>query len=382
MLVATESTKYTYPTLYGLASTGKVKEWRVWVELSESGMPQIVVEHGYQDGAKQKTAKVIKQGKNRGRSNETSAWQQAVSQAESTWKKKKDSNYRESIPTADDLALLPMLAHKYKDQGHKLSWPLFAQPKLNGVRCLAKKVDDKTVLYTSRKNKQFETFGHIDEELLASVPVGTILDGEIFNPNLTFQEIISRVKRVKGNRDDISNDPVKFYLYDVVNTKMPFYQRLMFLQRYIGERTFGDEKSFLVLTPTVVLEEESQFKPLHESWVAQGFEGSMLRNMMGKYTPDYRSYDLLKHKDFTDAEFVIVGAHEGEGKDEGTVIWECQADNGEVFSARPKGSWERRKDWWDNREAYFGKELTVRYQNLSDEGTPVFPVGLCLRDYE
>jgi hypothetical protein len=32
--------------------------------------------------------------------------------------------------------------------------------------------------------------------------------------------------------------------------------------------------------------------------------------------------------------------------------------------------------------AYVGKKLTVRYQELTDEGLPRFPVGVAFRDYE
>jgi DNA ligase-1 len=83
-----------------------------------------------------------------------------------------------------------------------------------------------------------------------------------------------------------------------------------------------------------------------------------------------------------DAEFEIVGCDEGSGKDEGKAIFVCKIKNGKTFSVRCKGADEVRQEQWKNRKAYIGKELTVRYQTLSDDGIPIFPVGIIVRDYE
>lgn len=53
-----------------------------------------------------------------------------------------------------------------------------------------------------------------------------------------------------------------------------------------------------------------------------------------------------------------------------------------VETGRPRGMWEQRKEWFDNGEAYVGKPLTVRYQELTQDGIPRFPVGIAVRDYE
>jgi DNA ligase-1 len=47
-----------------------------------------------------------------------------------------------------------------------------------------------------------------------------------------------------------------------------------------------------------------------------------------------------------------------------------------------KGSIENRIEMFKKAETYVGKEITVRYQELSEDGIPIFPVGLAIRDYE
>jgi DNA ligase-1 len=47
-----------------------------------------------------------------------------------------------------------------------------------------------------------------------------------------------------------------------------------------------------------------------------------------------------------------------------------------------KGTIESRKEMFKNVKSYYGKELTVQYQEISDEGIPRFPVGIAFRDYE
>jgi DNA ligase-1 len=37
---------------------------------------------------------------------------------------------------------------------------------------------------------------------------------------------------------------------------------------------------------------------------------------------------------------------------------------------------------FQNGSEYVGKKLTIRFQELTDEGLPRFPVGIAFRDYE
>ena len=87
-------------------------------------------------------------------------------------------------------------------------------------------------------------------------------------------------------------------------------------------------------------------------------------------------------KTFLDGEYRIVDYLEGTGNEAGCVIWGCETPDGQTFRVRPRGTQEDRKVLFQNGNDYIGKMLTVRYQELTDEGVPRFPVGIAIRDYE
>lgn len=366
-----EQKSYFFPILYHETETHKIIEWAISVQWIEH-IPTIVTVFGYNDGKKQTTMLKILHGKNIGRSNQTTPYEQALSEAKSKWEKKQLENYRQNVN--DTIQLLPMLAHKYVDHKHKIVWPAYGQSKLNGVRCLAFIENDK-VSYISRKGKAYETFSHWDNDLKNLFPSGTILDGEAFNPNLGFQEIIRRVKRVKTSRLNIEDDPLQYWIYDVVLPTVRYDERLEFLEK-------REDTNYIKIVPTYLLESEVQLKRYHQRNLIDGYEGTMIRSRHGMYKPDCRSYDLLKYKDFLDEEFEIIGGRSAQGRDEGTVVFECATSTGQSFNVRPKGTWDQRKDYFDNIEKYVGQMLTVRFQEKSEDGVPIFPVGLCIRDFE
>ena len=55
---------------------------------------------------------------------------------------------------------------------------------------------------------------------------------------------------------------------------------------------------------------------------------------------------------------------------------------GKEFSCRPRGTHESRAELFKHGKEYVGKMLTVRFQELTADGIPRFPVGIAIRDYE
>jgi DNA ligase-1 len=87
-------------------------------------------------------------------------------------------------------------------------------------------------------------------------------------------------------------------------------------------------------------------------------------------------------KTFLDDEYEISAFVEGTGNEAGCVIWECVTSDGQTFRVRPRGTQEERKALFQNGSSYVGQLLTVRYQELTDDGVPRFPVGIAIRNYE
>ena len=51
-----------------------------------------------------------------------------------------------------------------------------------------------------------------------------------------------------------------------------------------------------------------------------------------------------------------------------------------AFWVRPKGTRAERRQWLEQAPDYIGKQLTVTYQELSEDNKPRFPVGKRIRE--
>ena len=98
---------------------------------------------------------------------------------------------------------------------------------------------------------------------------------------------------------------------------------------------------------------------------------------------NYPPYNILKTGENTyEIQVAVAGFTEGEGSEKGLVIWICKTKDGKPFNVRPRGTHEERAELFKKAKNYVGQKLTVRYQELSDDGIPRFPVGITFRDYE
>ena len=101
------------PILYGMSRLSKVLQWQAKVEEHDNGMASIIIEAGYVGGKIQIKPKMIKKGKNIRKSNETTPFEQALSEIESKWTAKRFENYEPHMLDPDNYIprlMLPQLA--------------------------------------------------------------------------------------------------------------------------------------------------------------------------------------------------------------------------------------------------------------------------------
>jgi DNA ligase-1 len=393
----------SFPTLYGTASGGKIKTWSIRVDSREvDGVAAgvIVTSHGYVDGKMQVNERAVTAGKNIGKKNETTPLQQAISEAQADWKKKQDAGYKESMPSggggggaaaaaaaADtdeedeapvsaDGVPLPMLAHDFNKRGKDITFPCYAQRKLDGVRCVA--IAGKGLF--SRNGKPMSAHLTAIRAEIDALPAGTILDGELYADKeyLSFQEIVGLAKKAtlkKGDAEKMAH--MHLCVYDTIRDGTN-KDRKKWLEALFAANTFAH----LRLLPTAVCNSVDDAKYLHSQYVAEGYEGLILRNVKAPYKIGHRSKDLQKYKEFLDAEFPIVGFKQGDGVEKGCVIWTCRTAEGTEFDCRPRGTREERCALFRTGATYIGKPLSIRFQEWTDDKVPRFPVGLAIRDYE
>jgi ATP-dependent DNA ligase len=274
----------------------------------------------------------------------------------------------------------PMLAKDYKDFSGKIAFPAYVQPKLDGVRMTAgPRGPDGKVPVKSRGDKNASPGVHADlrRTLEARLPEGIVLDGEMYAHGLAFQELVHRYKK-----PDAKDAMLAFYVFDLFDANEPdmgFSERNRWLSEIVGP--MAQETPYIVLVPTKVVRSQAEFDAAHKEFVAQGYEGTMIRSRNGKYHMG-RTADLLKRKDFDTDEFAIVGAKPGKGAHLGAVVWDLATKTGARFHATMKAPLDVRRKMYEDRAKYIGKALTVQYQGTSRDGIPRFPVGLAVRDYE
>ncbi len=351
--------------LYGLDKNNGYKVWSIWTEGAE-----LYIMHG-KLGGKQQTKQENIQGKNTGRSNETTPAQQAILEATSRYNKQLDKDYRENKEELTELATLPMLASDYNKVGHRITYPCYGSAKLDGVRCLASKKEDGSVELKSRGGKMY-CIPHIQEQLSRNMNIGDMWDGELYLHGKCLEEIVSAVKKPNANTPRLN-----YILFDVVS-KYTYDYRLIELQR-MRKHVLDYDGSVSVL-PFCELTDEDHMKQLHAKYVAEGYEGIMLRNYNGAYESGKRSSDLQKYKTMMDSEFEIVDVVEDKNGGAVFVVQNTFADN--QFNV-VGGSHEQRKAWLADKNSMIGKNITVKYQTLyRDTKIPQFPVFVVTRDYE
>lgn len=236
------------------------------------------------------------------------------------------------IPTFDC-----MLAHPFESK-RITSWPVFVEPKLDGVRVLAF-VDlspTPTVRFYSRSGKEFMTFEHLKQPIIGAIQAlsegpatecgaSLVMDGEVVSGS--FNKTVGDVRRSSGQATD-----ARFIVFDLL-TREEFnavdakgrcmdagtYQqrrtRLLdtLLTTTVRELAAGGIRLPVSAVPSFKVGALEEVHGIYGTWRAIGLEGAIVKLPDAYYRRD-RDYGWMKLKAEESADVRIVGAFEGEGK--------------------------------------------------------------------
>jgi len=352
-------------TIYKRTSTGKVQQWAIQVEGNKFRTIS-----GKTDGKKTTSEWTECFGKNLGKSNETTDEEQANAEAIARFDKQLEKHYFRDIADVDEVKFVKaMLAHNYDDK-FKGSFPIYSQPKLDGMRCLVSKAG-----LFSRSGKHIHSSPHIFEAVksLFDKNPNLVLDGELYNHALRedFEELISLARKSKPKPEDLdaSSKMVQLHIYDAV-----IAGGFEIRQREVEQMVKEINDPMVIFVQTDLVGDQGRLDELYEEYMGEGFEGQMIRDLTGKYEGK-RSKFLLKRKEFKDEEFTVVSMNEGKGNYSGMIKSVTVTDGEHVFDSGIKGSQEFLKKLTESADEYIGTEVTIRYQNKSTYGIPRFPVA-------
>lgn len=347
----------TFPTLYKRDSKGKIREWRLEIEGDRYRSVA-----GLQDG-KQVTSEwrvAIPASQETGE-------QQAIFEVEAAYKKALDRDYFKSVVEVDTPRIFePMLAHVYK----KWNGPCWSQPKLDGIRCVAK----ETGLY-SREGKEFLSVPHIFEALrpLFEANPDLVIDGELYNHELKedFNSISSLVRKKKPTEEDLTKSAqlIQYHIYDQYS-ETSFEERFVEIERLV--ENLGDPR--LRVVRSTLCNSLEELDTIYGEYLADVYEGQMVRYMNVPYEKK-RSRSLLKRKEFITAEFKVKRIEEGQGNWAGhakRVV--CEREDGTEFAAGIRGNKEFTKQLLVGVPQY--NLVTLRFPSYTPDGIPRFGVAV------
>jgi DNA ligase-1 len=356
-----------FETIYKATKGGKTQEWTIEVV----GNKYRTIS-GQTDGKKIVNEWTIVYGKNEGKANGTTDNEQALKEAIAKRIKKLESGYFEDMKNIyTEQYFEPMLASKWEDSKDKITYPIFSQPKLDGIRCIVTKDG-----MFSRNGKPIISAPHIRESLseVFEVYPELILDGELYADKFAndFNKIVSLVKKTKPTDADLkeSKKNIQYWIYDLPNNSLNFGERCYTLDELFDTELESFEKH-CVLVETDTCNNEDEVMELYGEYVDKGFEGQMLR--LDKKYENKRSKALLKHKSFIDEEFTILDIVEGDGNRTGTAgYFVFENENGDRFKSNVKGTWQETAEMLKNKKKLIGKEATIKYFNRTPAGIPRF----------
>lgn len=365
------------PTLYKRGTKGEIREWRMELGVDEAtGTAGHRVVSGIQDGAMTESTWNLAEGKNLGKKNATTPLTQAEAEIENTYAIKLDGSYFAEVESVDQVKFTkPMLATDWeKRKGkHDTSEMLISQPKLDGIRCIAR-IDG---LWT-RTGKPIVSAPHIMEQLepLFHADPDLELDGELYNHLLKddFNTITSLVRKENLSDEDLSRsrELVQYHVYDLPSHPGTFEERSRALLYLVENMT-----PVVQYVPTTVIGPDANMYAILDrlfgEYLADGYEGQMIR-LDGVYE-NKRSNMLMKRKEFDTAEFPVCGMSEGSGNWAGciktfTVVLTDDTTNEATLRGKQA---DLRKLLL---EGVMPKWATVRFFGYTPDGKLRFPIAI------
>lgn len=285
----------------------------------------------------------------------------------------------------------PMLAVAVEDVS-KIKYPVLASPKLDGIRCVI--LDGKAL---SRSLKPIPN-AYIRNYLERLNING--MDGEIMIPGKNFNEIQSAVMSEEGEPN------FEYHVFDLVSPKLDIFEDHPFAYRYgfMSSEVKYTQSARVKSVKHKQINNVEELLAFESECVSSGYEGVMIRDPKGPYKfgrSTLKEGYLLKLKRFHDSEARIIGfterMHNGneaftdelghtkrsshKANKTGTNMlgaFKVVNYNGE-FEVGTGFTEAQRIEYWLKQKELDGKDIKFKYQELSKDGIPRFPVFLGFR---
>lgn len=263
-------------------------------------------------------------------------------------------------------------------------------PKLDGHRmmlgihaCLGKVADPRypadgePTLY-SRGGQKIDLPHILDEVYPVALAYGLLPDGELYHHGTLLQD----VKTLLKNKDQ----RLQWYVYDTISD-LPHYER----RKLLGRLAVLD--SVEVVESQGVLHEEHS-EQIHNRFMSEGYEGSIIRWSDEGYKDDGRPDYLTKLKDFIgeEEEFEIIELVLDKprvlpsGEELYCPSYICRNNDGSdtTFKVTVEGNMREKhgayQRYLEDKSNFEGKFLTMTYQQRSAANIPTIMTAIRVRE--
>ena len=256
------------------------------------------------------------------------------------------------------------------------------EPKLDGVRMLLMVIPsdfgDVTTICFSRNGKQFDNFGHIEEQVrsnwikmvrkagTSNLSMGFVLDGEVIGNS--FQELMRQARR----KENAQAEDSVFNVFDILpldafregHWNSQLEKRIKILE---DMRPVIDNMPNVELLPHIMVDLDTaagrdQLDRYAKDQVNLGFEGIMIKELQAPYICK-RSTDWMKWKPTITVDLEVVGIEEGTGRNLGRLgALVCHGiDDGKEITVNVGSGFSDgdRDDYWTNRNLVIGRTAEV-----------------------
>lgn len=271
-----------------------------------------------------------------------------------------------------------MLAHKY-DPKRITKWPVYVEPKLDGMRCIAK-VTKGGVEFVSRNGKAITSIPHLEKEVRAMLDQNfksydtLFVDGELTSGD-NFNISISALRK----KDAIAKEAI-FHIFDIL-TEEEFTGSSTATQsdRVLDLKGISEDFDSLQVVAYDMAYDDQQVWAMYHLQREKGMEGIIVKDPNGIYEPK-RSYAWMKIKDQNDADLRVVGVFEGQGKYVGQLGGLIVDHKGVEVRVGSGLSDADREELWHRQDELIGQIAEVQYHEVTPDGSLRHPRFVRFRD--
>ena len=387
-----------------------------WMARVNTAMEVIFFHHGRINSDfindKSKSSRIIEEGTNIGKSNETNSLEQCYKELESEYKNHIKKGYKEynsasglSIEyleaivdktNTDTLGFAkPMKCQKF--ELGKVKYPCIGQPKYNGVRATIsinyfKKdmFDDTPILILSKEGVEYK-LNHLNVQLhsilkyLESQGINNpVLDGEIYLPNTP----VTTIGGAARNESNPINKQLQYVIFDLSIENVIQLSRNTYLDNisFIDYHNNYNSIKGVYKSPYKFLNSDEESLEYLDTCLANGYEGAVTRQYEPEYAFGQRPMFMRKLKKFSDAEFEVIDivpygdANQNVGTGCKFILKNDLNDS--TFECIPKGTTTERLNYFANKEKYIGNKVTAKFYERTINNIPFHANVIGLRNYE